>query len=121
MLPAVTKELTLLVDAASLIYRALFSTPDTVTAPDGTPMNAAHGFLNMLARLVRDHEPDYICCAADDDWRPEWRVALIDSYKSFRAEEGSAQAQAEDVLEPQMPPLLQLLEACAIPVVGHAG
>lgn len=112
---------TLLIDAASLIYRALFSTPDSVTAPDGTPINAAHGFLGMLARLVADHDPDLICCAADDDWRPQWRVDLIDSYKGFRAESGSAQEAAEDVLAPQMPPLLAILEGCGIPVVGHPG
>ena len=111
----------MLVDAASLIYRALFSTPDTVTASDGTPINAAHGFLGMLARLITDHDPDYICCAADDDWRPEWRVELIDSYKAFRAEEGSAQETAEDRLEPQMPVLFEILTACRIPVVGHPG
>lgn len=112
---------TLLIDAASLIYRALFSTPDTVTAPDGTPINAAHGFLGMLARLISDHDPDFICCAADDDWRPQWRVDLIDSYKSFRAETGSAQGSAEDLLEPQMPVLLEILHGCGIPVVGHPG
>ena len=113
--------LTLLVDAASLIYRALFSTPDSIKAPDGTPINAAHGFLGMLARLVGDHDPDFICCAADDDWRPEWRVELIESYKAYRAEEGSAQESAEDLLEPQMPVLLELLQACRIPIVGHPG
>lgn len=113
--------LTLLVDAASLIYRALFSTPDTITTPDGTPINAAHGFLGMLARLIATHDPDFICCAADEDWRPEWRVALIDSYKSHRAVEGSAQEQAEDLLEPQMPVLLDILLGCRIPVVGHPG
>ncbi len=113
--------LTLLVDASSLIYRALFSTPDSVTAPDGRPINAAHGFLGMLARLVTDHDPEFICCATDEDWRPEWRVELIDSYKSVRAEPGSAQEEAEDILEPQMPPLFEILEGCKIPVVGHPG
>jgi 5'-3' exonuclease len=112
---------TLLVDAASLIYRALFSTPDTVRAPDGTLVNAAHGFLGMLARLVSDHEPGFMCCAADDDWRPEWRVALIPAYKSQRAETGSAQEQAEDLLEPQMPVLMEILAGCRVPVVGHPG
>ena len=111
--------LTLLVDASSLIYRALFSTPDTVTAPDGTPINAAHGFLGMLARLIQDRDPDFICCATDEDWRPEWRVELIDTYKSFRAEPGSAQESAEDLLAPQMPVLFEILEGCGIPVVGH--
>lgn len=113
--------LTLLVDAASLIYRALFSTPDTITSPDGIPVNAAHGFLGMLARLVADRDPVFICCAADDDWRPEWRVELIDSYKAHRAADGSAQEAAEDLLAPQMPVLFDILEGCHIPVVGHAG
>lgn len=118
---AATAGLTLLVDASSLIYRALFSTPDTVTSPDGSPINAAHGFLGMLARLISDHDPDFICCATDEDWRPEWRVELIDSYKSIRAEPGSAQEDAEDLLEPQMPPLFEILEGCGIPIVGHPG
>jgi 5'-3' exonuclease len=113
--------LTLLIDAASLIYRALFSTPDSITAPDGTQINAAHGFLGMLARLITDHDPGYICCAADDDWRPQWRVDLIEGYKSARAEVGSAQEAAEDLLAPQMPVLLAILEGCGIPVVGHPG
>jgi 5'-3' exonuclease len=112
---------TLLIDLSSLVYRALFSTPDTIRAPDGTPVNAVYGFLGMLARLIEDRDPDFLCCATDEDWRPEWRVELIDSYKSFRAAPGSAQEQAEDRLEPQMPILFALLEACGIPVVGHPG
>lgn len=112
-------DLTLLIDAASLIYRAYFSTPDTVRAPDGTQINAAHGFMGMLARLIADREPGYICCALDEDWRPAWRVELLESYKSLRAEEGSAQEVAEDVIDPQMPVLWDLLEGCGIPLVGH--
>ncbi|MDQ3217878.1 MAG: 5'-3' exonuclease [Actinomycetota bacterium] len=113
--------LTLLVDAASLIYRALFSTPDTVTAKDGSPINAAHGFLGMLARLIVDHNPDFVCCATDEDWRPQWRVELIDSYKAVRADAGSAQEKAEELLAPQMPVLFEILEGCGIGVVGHPG
>lgn len=75
----------------------------------------------MLARLIQDHDPEFLCCATDEDWRPEWRVDLIDSYKSIRAEPGSAQEQAEDRLEPQMPVLFEILEGCGIPVVGHRG
>ena len=113
--------LTLLVDSASLIYRALFSVPDTVRAPDGTLVNAAYGFLGMLESLIAQHDPDFICCAADDDWRPEWRVELIDTYKTHRAEPGSAQEQAEDLLAPQVPVILEILAGCGIQVVGHPG
>ena len=113
--------LTLLVDAPSLIYRAFFSTPDTVRAPDGQPVNGAHGFLGMLARLVGDHDPDAICCAADEDWRPEWRVKLIESYKTHRTEPGSVQQQADQHLAIQMPIVYGLLRQCGIQVIGHPG
>ena len=112
---------TLLIDSASLIYRALFSVPDTVRAPDGTLVNAAYGFLGMLEGLITTHDPDFLCCAADDDWRPEWRVELIDSYKSHRAEPGSAQEHAEDLLAPQTPLIFELVAGCGIAVVGHPG
>jgi 5'-3' exonuclease len=113
--------LTVLVDTASLVFRALFSTPDTVRAPDGTPINAAHGFLGMLTRLITDHDPDFICCAADEDWRPEWRVKLVETYKTYRAEPGSAQEVAEDRLASQAPLILEVLRLCGIQVVGHPG
>jgi 5'-3' exonuclease len=113
--------LTLLVDSASLIYRALFSVPDTVKAPDGSPINAAYGFLGMLEGLIAAHDPDFLCCAADDDWRPEWRVELVESYKAHRAEPGSAQEKAEELLAPQVPVILEILAGCGIAVVGHPG
>ncbi|MGH2705644.1 MAG: 5'-3' exonuclease [Actinomycetota bacterium] len=113
--------LTLLVDASSLLFRAYFSTPTGVTAPDGRPINAAHGFLNMLARLVADQDPDFLACATDEDWRPEWRVQLLPSYKEHRLEPGSPQARAEQDLAFQLPLLLELLGACRVPVLGLAG
>lgn len=106
--------LTLLIDAASLIYRAFFSTPETVTAPDGMPVNAAYGFLNMLARLVADRDPDYLLCAEDADWRPQWRVDLVASYKTHRV------GQPQPVLDAQMPLIADVLEAAGIPVAGVA-
>jgi 5'-3' exonuclease len=114
----VDNTLTLLIDAASLIYRAFFSTPDTVRSEDGTLMNAAYGFISMLARLIKIHDPDFIACAADDDWRPEWRVELIDTYKTSRAATDSAQTEVEDVLEDQMPVIAEALSLCGIGFVG---
>jgi 5'-3' exonuclease len=97
----------------------LFSTPDSVRTPAGAPINAAHGFLRMLARLVQDHDPDFIACAADTSWRPQWRVELVESYKSVRAAPGSAQEAAEERLAPQVPVLYGFLEMCDLPVIGH--
>ncbi|MGI8407558.1 MAG: 5'-3' exonuclease [Actinomycetota bacterium] len=113
--------LTLLVDAPSLFYRALFSTPEDVRAPDGTPINAAHGFFRMLARLIAEHDPDFIACAADADWRPAWRVQLMPEYKNVRALAGSAQGAAEEKLRTQVPVIYGFLEMCDIPSIGHAG
>jgi 5'-3' exonuclease len=110
---------TLLIDAPSLFFRAFFSTPPSVTTPDKQPINAAHGFIYMLARLIEDHRPDYLACAADEDWRPQWRVDLIPSYKTERAQPNSQQAQAEDTLGPQVPVIYAMLELFGIAAVGH--
>nr|MBA2601727.1 5'-3' exonuclease [Actinomycetota bacterium] len=108
-----------MVDAPSLIYRAFFSTPDTVKAPDGTPVNAAHGFLRMMARLVQDHDPDRICCATDENWRPDWRVELIETYKTHRTEPGSLQQQTDAEVSRQVAIIYGLLALCGIQVIGH--
>jgi 5'-3' exonuclease len=111
-------DLTLLVDTSSLVYRALFSIPDSIRTHDGTQINAAYGFIGMLAQLVRDHNPDFLACATDEAWRPSWRVELLPGYKSQRAEEGSAQQEAEERLEPQMPAIAELLGLCGVALVG---
>jgi len=103
------------------VYRALFSTPDTVRTPAGEPINAAYGFLNMLARLVADRNPDQLACADDADWRPAWRVELVPSYKLHRTLPGSPAVAAEERLKTQIPVLWRVLELCGVPVVGHPG
>jgi 5'-3' exonuclease len=102
----------LLIDAASLIYRAFFSTPDSVTAPDGMPINAAYGFLNMLARLVQDRDPDLLVCCDDEDWRPQWRVDLVASYKTHRV------GVPQPALDAQMPVIYEILKAAKVPTAG---
>lgn len=89
-------------------------------SPAGIQVNAAHGFLNMLARLVADRDPGYLACATDEDWRPQWRVDLIPSYKTHRTEgERTDQAaQAEDQLEIQIPMIFELLAIIRFPVAG---
>ena len=113
-------ELTLLVDASSLLYRAFFSTPDSVRAPDGKPINAAHGFLNMLARLVADHDPARLACCVDDDWRPAWRVELVPEYKAARVAGVATadQTAADDEVGRQSVYVFKLLEGLGVPVVG---
>lgn len=113
--------LTLLVDAPSLVYRALFSTPDSVRTPSGEPINAAHGFLGMLARLVSAQVPDELACADDAAWRPEWRVKLVETYKTHRTLRDSPAVAAEERLKTQIPELWKVLELCGVPVIGYQG
>ncbi|MCX6418902.1 MAG: flap endonuclease, partial [Actinobacteria bacterium] len=91
----------LLLDTASLYYRAFYGMPDTMRAPDGTPVNAVRGMLDFVARLVQDHEPTRLVACMDADWRPSWRVELIPSYKAHRvldaSEEGSTGAESGGV------------------------
>lgn len=114
---------TLLVDGSSLLYRAFFSTPDTVRAPDSQPVNAAHGFLGMLARLVHDHDPDRLAVATDEDWRPAWRVELVPEYKAARVapDPGTPQATADDEVGRQSAFCFALLGGLGLAVVGLAG
>lgn len=74
----------------------------------------------MLARLVFDREPAFLACAADLDWRPQWRVDLIESYKTHRTETTRTEqaAHAEDELEHQVPLIFEILELCGVAVVG---
>ena len=94
----------LLIDSASLYFRAFYGMKDTVVAPDGTPVNAVRGFLDSIARLVNDHGPTRLVCCWDDDWRPEFRVSAIPSYKAHRVADAAANAEeVPDELAPQVP------------------
>ncbi|MGW3291984.1 5'-3' exonuclease [Streptomyces sp. NPDC001002] len=114
----------MLLDTASLYFRAYFGVPESVKAPDGTPVNAVRGLLEFIDRLVKDHRPDQLVACMDADWRPQWRVDLIPSYKAHRvAEEVEAGPDAEeipDTLSPQVPIIEDVLDALGIARVGVA-
>jgi 5'-3' exonuclease len=74
----------LLLDTSALMYRAFFSMPTTVTAPDGRPVNALHGYLDMTASLIASRKPAACVHVYDDDWRPAPRVAAYAGYKAAR-------------------------------------
>ncbi|WP_225845686.1 5'-3' exonuclease H3TH domain-containing protein [Streptomyces sp. HPF1205] len=124
----------LLLDTASLYFRAFYGVPESVRAPDGTPVNAVRGLLDFIARLVRDHSPTELVACMDADWRPRWRVDLIPSYKAHRVaageedgeagEAGETGGGAEDVpdtLSPQVPVIEAVLDAVGIARLGVAG
>jgi 5'-3' exonuclease len=103
----------LLIDGSSMIFRAFYGVPQTTRAPDGTLVNAVRGFLDTLARLITERRPRHVAVTTDEDWRPDWRVELIPSYKSHRTAEPVPHA-----LEPQMPVIMASLEAVGVDAVG---
>jgi 5'-3' exonuclease len=110
----------MLLDTASLYFRAFYGVPDTVRAPDGTPVNAVRGLLDMIARLVRARQPARLVACLDADWRPAFRVAAIPSYKAHRlAEEG--REQTPPALDAQVPVIEEVLTASGLAVAGHPG
>ena len=114
-------------DTATLYYRAFFAVPESITAPDGTPSGAVRGFLDMVSAIAKQFPPNQVVFAWDDDWRPQWRVDLIPSYKLHRIdEESSDQPDAAfevvpDALSPQIDAISMILDAIGIPRVGQIG
>jgi 5'-3' exonuclease len=111
----------MLLDAASLYFRAFYGVPTTVTSPDGRPVNAVRGFLDMTARLVLAHRPDRLVACWDDDWRPAFRVAALPSYKAHRLAPDGSEEVVPDELTPQVPVLVEVLAAAGIERVGAPG
>ncbi|MEO7422809.1 MAG: 5'-3' exonuclease [Ornithinibacter sp.] len=112
----------MLLDSASLYFRAFFGVPDQRSSPQETPTNALRGFLDMIATLVTAHRPTHLVACWDDDWRPQWRVDLIPTYKAHRVVEGSdVQEESPDDLTPQVPLIRDALRALGIPRLGAPG
>jgi 5'-3' exonuclease len=124
----------LLLDTASLYFRAFFGMPDSLRAPDGTPVNAVRGLLDFIATLVNTYRPTHLVCCWDNDWRPAWRVELIPSYKAHRVAGGGDSVVVEMSSSPstagetapadlavQVPMIVAVLEALGIPIVGLDG
>ncbi|MGW0083328.1 5'-3' exonuclease [Streptomyces sp. NPDC003393] len=115
----------MLLDTASLYFRAYFGVPESIKAPDGTPVNAVRGLLDFIDRLVKDHHPDHLVACMDADWRPRWRVELIPSYKAHRVAEehagGPDEEEVPDTLSPQVPVIEAVLDAIGIARVGVEG
>lgn len=107
----------MLLDSASLWYRAFFGMPDTLVSPSGLQVNAIRGYLDMTSKLINLYKPNRIVACLEGDWRPSWRVELFPEYKMNRLDE-SGEEEEPDTLSPQIPILLDLLEALGIPMLG---
>ncbi|HEY8864848.1 MAG TPA: 5'-3' exonuclease H3TH domain-containing protein [Candidatus Dormibacteraeota bacterium] len=106
----------LLVDGSSMIFRAFYGIPQTMRAPDGTLVNAVRGTMDNLARYITDRRPRHVALTTDEDWRPDWRVELLPSYKEHRTAE-----PVPPSLDPQMPIVMECLAAVGVDTVGLEG
>ena len=88
----------MLLDTASLYFRAFYGMPDTVRAPDGAPVNAVRGLLDMIW---------------DNDWRPAFRVEAIPTYKAHRLSPDGSSEETPPTLAVQIPVIREVLTAAA--------
>ncbi|MGE3288762.1 MAG: 5'-3' exonuclease H3TH domain-containing protein [Pseudonocardia sp.] len=118
----------MLLDAASMYFRAYYGVPESITAPDGTPVNAVRGFCDMVSRLLTERRPARLVACLDLDWRPAFRVEALPSYKAHRVagnQTGVAPVgvpeEVPDTLAPQVPILLDVLAAAGLATAGADG
>lgn len=116
----------LLLDGASMWFRSYFGVPSSIKAPDGRPVNAVRGFIDSMAVVITQHKPSRLAVCLDLDWRPQFRVDLIPSYKAHRVaeEEPAGEPDVEEVpddLTPQVDMIMELLDAFGIPTAGAPG
>src|ERR1700744_4212288 len=110
----------MLLDTASLYYRAFFGVPDTVRAPDGTPVNAIRGLLDTIGRLLRARDPSHPAACQAADWRPAFRVEAIPSYKAHRLA-GDGTEETPPALAAQIPVIEEVLRVSGLAVAGQPG
>ena len=101
------------IDGNSLMHRAYHAVPPTMNAPDGTPTNAAFGFLSMFLKFYEMARPDAVVCAFDAG-RPAFRMEALEQYKAQRP-------PMDDDLKVQFPIIEALLESMNVPVVRVKG
>ncbi|MGV9724639.1 5'-3' exonuclease [Nocardia beijingensis] len=115
----------LLLDGASLWFRAFHAIPDKITAPDGRSVNALRGFTDMVASLITRFAPGRLVVCLDLDWRPAYRVELVPSYKAHRLDTSPEAAPGAetvpDTLTPQVEMILEVLDAAGIATGGAEG
>jgi 5'-3' exonuclease len=115
-----------LLDGASMWFRSYFGVPSSITAPDGRPVNAVRGFFDAMATVIARHRPARLVVCLDLDWRPQWRVDLVPSYKAHRVAEEMPGAVPDtevvpDDLTAQVAMIVELLDAFGIATAGAPG
>jgi 5'-3' exonuclease len=116
----------LLLDGASMWFRSFFGVPSSITSPDGRQVNAVRGFLDSVATLITRERPSRLVVCLDLDWRPQFRVDAIPSYKAHRVAEQMPSGETDveetpDELSHQVDMIMELLDAFGIATAGAVG
>lgn len=110
----------MLIDAAGLYFRAFHGIPTSVAAPDGRPINAIRGFLDMTSTLITRRRPERFVACLDFSWRPAFRVALVPSYKAHRVAADGGEAVPAELVD-QVPVLFDVLDSVGLCRSGADG
>ncbi|WP_020558291.1 DNA polymerase I [Thiofilum flexile] len=110
----------ILVDGSSYLFRAYHALPP-LTNSKGEATGAMHGVLNMLDRLRKDYQPDYMVVVFDASGKT-FRDDIFPDYKANRPpmpDDLRAQIQPLlDIIRAQGYPLLQIPDVEADDVIG---
>jgi 5'-3' exonuclease len=110
----------MLLDAASMYFRAFYGVPEAAGATAEMPTNAIRGFLDMTSRLVTTRRPSQLLACLDASWRPAFRARALPSYKAHRMAPDGGE-EIPDGLSIQVPVLMELLDALGIARAGVDG
>ena len=102
-----------LLDGYSLMYRAFHGLQAPMTAPDGTPTNAVHGFMMMLMKVIEEEHPECLAVAFDVH-APTLRHQRYADYKGTRK-------PMPDELRAQDPIIRELIGLMGIPILECEG
>lgn len=102
-----------LVDAMAHIYRAFYAPMVRMNAPSGIPTKVPFLFANIVRRLIKDYNPDYIGIVFDTS-KPTFRDKLFESYKAQRP-------PMPDEMRVQLPYVRRLCEAMRMPILELDG
>lgn len=108
-----TRPTVYLIDGSSYVYRAFYAIRQPLSTSQGLPTQAVFGFKNMLQKLVRQEQPDYLAVAFDERG-PTFRHEVDATYKAHRP-------PMPDDLEVQLPYIHRLVEALNIPRLSLQG
>ncbi len=107
------EEKILLVDGHSLLFRAFYGMPLSMTAPDGTHTNAIYGFLSIFRKVMEEEKPNFVAVAFDTR-KKTFRHEMFEGYKGTRK-------PAPPEFHEQLPVMKEVLDAMGIQVVTLPG